>query len=120
MVIKMKVAIIGSREFNDYELLKKKCDVLLKNIQRPTIITGGARGTDTMAERYAREKNLPLIIHKADWDGYGKSAGMRRNYLMLKECTHVIAFWNGSSPGTKHMIHYAKLYKREIRIVLII
>ena len=120
MVMNMKVAIIGSREFTDYELLKGKCDCILKNIQCPTIISGGARGTDKLAERYAREKNLPLIIHKPNWDKDGKSAGMKRNISILKDCTHVIAFWNGISSGTEHMIRYSKIYKRELRIVIII
>lgn len=120
MVLIMKVAIIGSREFTDYELLKKKCDCILKNIQCPTIISGGARGTDNLAERYARERKFPVIIHKPNWDLDGKSAGMKRNIAILKDCTHVIAFWNGISPGTEHMIRYSKIYRRVLRIVIII
>ena len=120
MVVIMKVAIIGSREFTDYELLKRKCDGILKNIQCPTIISGGAKGTDQLAERYARENNFPIIIHKPNWYTDGKRAGMKRNISILKECTHVIAFWNGISPGTEHMIRYSKIYKRELRIVVII
>ena len=118
MVLNMNVAIIGSREFDDYELLKKKCDYMLQNIQCPTIISGGAKGCDRLAERYANENNFPLIIHKPNWDLDGRGAGMKRNIVMLKDCSHVIAFWNGISPGTKHMIRFAKIYKRVIRIVI--
>ena len=118
-VMNMKIAIIGSREFDDYELLKRKCNYLLQNIQCPTIISGGARGTDQLAERYARENNFPLIIHKPDWNLDGKSAGMKRNISILNDCTHVIAFWNGISPGTEHMIRYSKIYRRLLRIVVI-
>ena len=113
----MFVAIIGSRDFTNYEYLKYKCDQILNQSKGITIISGGARGTDRMAERYATEKNLPIVIMKADWIQNGKSAGMIRNRLMLKVATHVIAFWDYQSPGTKHMIESAKRLKKQTRII---
>ena len=113
----MYVAIIGSRDFYDYEYLKYKCDILLSQSKSVTIISGGARGTDRLAERYAAEKNLPIVVMKADWASNGKAAGMIRNKLMLKVATHVIAFWDYQSPGTKHMIESAKRLKKQTRII---
>ena len=102
----MKLAIIGSRNFQDYKLLKSKCDFFLGRSfdNEIVIISGGAKGADQLAERYARENNMELQVFKADWDAHGRSAGMKRNLVVQRECTHVIAFWDGKSPGTNHMI----------------
>jgi len=117
----MKIAIIGSRDFNDYTLFKLKCLKLLSqsDISKITIISGGARGTDRMAERYAREMGIPLKVINAEWDILGKKAGMIRNEEVLLLCTHVIAFWDGSSPGTRHVIIKAKILNKKLRVVRI-
>jgi hypothetical protein len=113
----MKVAIIGSRDFSDYRLLRQKCNLILSSLESFTILSGGARGADRLAERYAREKGLPILIYKADWIEFGKQAGMIRNNQILLFCTHVIAFWDGKSPGTWHMIIQAKILGKKLRIV---
>jgi hypothetical protein len=104
----MKVCIIGSRSLKNYELLKERCDYFLSNSYGYTIISGGAAGTDKLAERYAAERKLPMDIYRADWQTHGRKAGMMRNIEMLNACTHVIAFWDGKSPGTANMIEVAK------------
>ena len=113
----MKIAIIGSRTFTNYELFKLKCDNILSNSKSITIISGGAKGTDRLAEKYAAEKSIPILIYRANWDLHGKSAGMKRNMLMLNDCTHVIAFWDGNSPGTLHMINQTRINGKKIRII---
>ena len=115
----MKVAIIGSRDFSDYRLLKQKCNLILSGSESFTILSGGARGTDRLAERYAREKDIPILIYKPDWIEHGRKAGMIRNNQILLFCTHVIAFWDGKSPGTKHMIIQSKILGKKLRIVII-
>jgi len=117
VVENMKIAIIGSRSFTDYELFKVKCDTILSNSKSITIISGGAKGTDRLAEKYAAEQNIPILIYKANWDLHGKSAGMKRNVLMLNDCTHVIAFWDGNSPGTLHMISQARINGKGLRVI---
>ena len=76
-----KVIIAGGRDFSDYELLKSKCDYYLSNLDNPKviIISGAARGADSLGEQYARERGYDIDSHPADWDKYGKSAGYRRN-----------------------------------------
>ena len=76
--------VAGSRSFNNYSLLKEKLDYLLKNqiSKEIHIVSGGAKGTDTLAERYAREKGYQLHIFPADWNSFGKSAGYLRNKQM--------------------------------------
>jgi hypothetical protein len=103
----MIVAIIGSRNFSDYELLKERCDYFLSSSYGYKIISGGAPGADKLAERYAFEKKLPITVLRADWQTHGRKAGMLRNKEILEICTHVIAFWDGKSRGTANMIQCA-------------
>lgn len=99
----MKVIIAGGREFNNYELLKKKCDKILINQNEIEIVSGTARGADKLGERYATEKNYSLKKFPANWDLYKKSAGYKRNEEMAQYADALIAFWNQKSKGTKHM-----------------
>lgn len=106
----MKVIIAGGREFADYELLKKVCNHMLSKTDQSsiTVVSGGARGVDKMGESYAKEHGIECIVMNAEWDKYGKSAGYLRNQAMANISTHLIAFWDGKSRGTKHMIDIAK------------
>ena len=100
----MIVAVVGSRTFSDWELLNRYLtDFHLKNtITR--IISGGARGADTLAEKWAKANNIATTIYRAEWDKYGKRAGMIRNRLIISNSEHCIAFWDGASHGTKNDI----------------
>jgi len=117
----MIVAIVGSRTFLDFGLLTERCDRYLSQTspEEVTVISGGANGTDSLAEKYAKMKKLAFKVYPADWETHGKSAGMIRNLIMLTECTHVIAFWNGASPGTKNMIIKARIARKVVRVVKI-
>lgn len=86
----MYVAIIGSRTFTNYQLLKDKCLRVLSKSKNVTIISGGAKGANSLAERFATEFKLPIIVVKADWQTHGRSAGMIRNNQVLSFATHVI------------------------------
>lgn len=114
-----RVIIAGGREFTDYDFLKSKVLYLLqnKNLTEVTIISGHARGTDQLGERFAREFNLHLKIFPANWEEYGKSAGYRRNAEMLKEADAVICFWDGKSSGTKNMIDISQKANIPVKIV---
>lgn len=116
-----KVIIAGGRDFNDYELLKEKCDWFLSNkiqLDEPVvIISGGATGADSLGEKYAKENNLILERKPADWDKYGKSAGYRRNKEMVNIADAAIFFWDGQSKGTKHTIDLCKEKGIPCRIV---
>ena len=106
-----KVIIAGGRDFNDYALLKTKADELLSfkcRTHKIVIVSGKARGADSLGERYAAEKGYEVSAHPADWDTYGKAAGYRRNAEMAQEADALIAFWDGKSRGTKHMIDLAE------------
>jgi hypothetical protein len=72
------------------------------------VVNGNAAGVDTIARKWAAAKGLTVKLFKPDWTRHGKAAGMIRNREMLKEATHVITLWDGSSPGTKAVIDGAK------------
>lgn len=99
-----KVAIIGSRTFKNYEFMKES----LKAFAIGEIISGGAKGADSLARRYAEEKNITITEFIPEWDKYGKSAGFKRNKLIIEQSDAIIAFWDGQSAGTAHSIRLAK------------
>jgi hypothetical protein len=115
-----KVIIAGGREFSDYELLKKKCNYFLqkkKDTHRVIIVSGTASGADSLGERYAQEEGLSIERYPANWNKYGKSAGYKRNVQMANASDTLIAFWDGKSRGTEHMINIAKERNLNVRIV---
>ena len=81
-----------------------------------TIVEGGAKGADKLAERYARERGYGLVVKPADWSKGGtlkypqsdKSAGPRRNREMAKMGDVGIAF-----PGGKGTSNFVKTMARE-------
>ncbi len=113
----MKVIIAGSRNFNNYDLLHKKCTELLKNQTDIEIVSGTANGADKLGERFAKEQNYKLTQFPADWDSFGKSAGYIRNEEMAKYADALIVFWDGKSKGTKHMIDLAYKCSLKVRII---
>lgn len=112
-----KVIIAGSRNFDDYELLKTKMDYLLSQKQDIEIVSGAARGADQLGERYAAERGYALKQFPADWNTYGKSAGYRRNTEMAEYADAAVVFWDGKSRGSKHMINLAKAKELAVRVV---
>lgn len=112
-----KVIVAGGRDFNDYHLLKRKLSILLNNRLDVEIVSGAARGADSLGERYAEENGLYIHRKPADWEKYGKSAGYRRNAEMAEYADALVAFWDGKSRGTKHMIDLAEKHELAIRIV---
>jgi hypothetical protein len=98
----MKLIIAGSRTFSDYQRL---CQVLAPDRQHLTqVITGGARGADQLGYRWAWKHAIRHQLFRADWERFGRSAGIRRNHQMAQAGDVLIAFWDGRSPGTRHMI----------------
>ena len=112
-----KVIIAGSREFQDYQLMKSKLDFYLSQKSDIEIVSGTAYGADALGEYYANVHKLPIKRFPADWNKYGKSAGYKRNKQMAEYADACIVFWNGKSKGTKLMIELAKQYNLALRIV---
>ena len=112
-----KVIVAGGREFNDYQLLKNKLDQFLQNKTEIEIVCGKARGADTLGETYAKEMGYYVKEFPAQWSKFGKRAGYIRNEEMAKYADACVAFWDGQSTGTKHMIDLANKHKLEIKII---
>jgi len=114
----IKLVVFGSRTFNDYNLLKERLDHYLQKVDNMVVIVSGkAKGADTLGEKYATEKGFKIKEYPADWDRDGKSAGYIRNEQMAKFATHAVGFWDGKSAGTKHMIDLCEKYGIITRIV---
>ena len=112
----MNIIVAGSRSFKDYTLLRQRLDYYFKNIT-PTIVCGEARGADELGRRYAETHGLEIISMPADWNKYGRSAGYRRNEEMAKIADGLVAFWDGQSQGTRHMINTMAKLGKEVKIV---
>jgi hypothetical protein len=123
----MKIIIAGSRSITDFNIVKKVTECCPFFISE--IVSGGAKGIDKLGEKYATEKNLPLTIFKSLWNNleapnaiikenrYGKynaRAGIDRNEKMGNYADGLIAIWDGSSKGTRHMIEYMKKIGKEV------
>ena len=77
------------------------------NIEYSEIVSGCARGADTLGKKYANDHNIPVKKFPAEWNKYGRSAGYIRNTEMADYADILVAFWDGKSLGTKHMIDTA-------------
>lgn len=103
----MNLGIVGYRNYNNYEEFESKLLSKYNPQNISKIISGGCKGTDKLAELFAKKYNIPLIIHHANWSKYGKSAGPIRNKLIVDDSTELVAFLSLDSVGTKITIKYA-------------
>lgn len=109
----MKVAVIGSRGYTDYEKVKKT----LSSLHITLLISGGADGADSLGEQYAKEKGIETLIFIPDWKKHGKVAGFLRNTDIVENADLIVAFWDQTSKGTKDSIDKANKANKEILII---
>ena len=103
----MKLAIIGSRTFDDFD---KGLEVFSTNFATrgvTEIVSGGAIGADSIGKRLAWHLRLNYTPFYPEWEKYGRSAGFKRNITIITHCDEVLAFWDGISRGTKNSIDIA-------------
>lgn len=129
-----RIVIAGGRDFNDYDLLQEKCLKLLTNkMPNVIVVSGGAKGADSLGERFAREHNLEVERFLADWDNvegpacilkytsqgkpYNAIAGHLRNKKMGDATDAGIIFWDGKSSGSKDMVNVMKILEKPYRVV---
>jgi len=112
------ISIIGSRTFNNYSYAKTKIlDIIKTNkISVTRIISGGAQGSDKIAEKFAETFKIPIEVITPDWSK-GKSGGVIRNTDIINKSDCVIAFWDGKSKGTLDSINKAKRGNKKLFVV---
>ena len=109
----MKVAIIGSRG------LTVKCINKYLPENTSEIVSGGARGIDACARRFALSQNIKLTEFLPDYEKFGKYAPIERNKRIIEYCDCVLAFWDGKSKGTLFVINECKKKNVPIRIMVV-
>ena len=107
----MKVAVVGSRNL----------DVDMIHFYIPAaateIVSGGAKGVDAKAKKFAIENSLEYTEFLPEYKKYGKSAPLKRNDEIINYADIIVAIWDGKSKGTKSLIEYAQNDKKEIIII---
>jgi hypothetical protein len=115
--LNMRVAIVGSRDFTDFEKLEQE---ILKRISVEKIekvVSGGAKGADTLAKKFAEKHKIPLEEFKPDWAKYGKGAGLMRNTQIVENADLVFAFPTKDSKGTRDSICKAREKGKIVKVI---
>lgn len=108
------VAVVGSRTFDDYDLLCRTLDTIPDKTE---IISDGIIGADRLGERYAREYAMPVSIFLPNWNKHGRAARRIRDHLIVDVADHVVAFWDGESRDTLANIDLTKAVGKKLTIV---
>lgn len=112
----MRLAVVGSRSFRDYTDLEKTLSFIHKKVPITRIISGGAKGADSLAEQWARENSVDTQVFIPDWETYGKRAGFLRNKQIVDYSEAVVVFWDGKSKGSQHSMKLAKEQGKSVLI----
>lgn len=118
----MNLLVCGSRSFTDYNLLVQTLNgfVAREKPESILLLSGGARGADTLAECWLWEhyQNGKLERHPPDYEKYGKQAPLIRNTEMVSRADYVIALYNGFSRGTLDVINKAKRAGLSVKVIM--
>jgi len=109
----VSVLVAGSRSITAFDLspyIPPDCGL---------IISGGAKGIDAVAERYAAAHGIESKVFKPDYARFGKAAPLKRNDEMVELADMVLAIWDGKSRGTKHTIDYAEKIGKEVKVITV-
>lgn len=117
----LKLIIAGSRSFYNYALLDEALTNLLANYddlpKQIEIVSGHDLGTDRLGEIWAERHNVKITTFPANWQLHGKHAGYLRNIEMAEYADALVAFWDGMSKVTKHMIDIAKSKNLQVKVI---
>ncbi|OFC50253.1 hypothetical protein BAE47_02860 [Acidithiobacillus thiooxidans] len=114
-----RVIVAGSRNIRDGQMVFEKLDKLLVNLAGPglEIVSGLAAGPDSLGKEWADQHAVATALFPADWKRFGKKAGFIRNQDMSWYGTHLVAFWDGQSSGTRNMIETAERDGLTVKVV---
>lgn len=102
----MRVIVAGGRDYQDYNRVKNILDTSI--IEITEVVCGEAAGADGLGRKWAEENKIPVTSFPANWNKYKRKAGFLRNTEMAEYAESLIAFWDGFSKGTNHMIRIAR------------
>lgn len=113
----MKVIIAGSRTITDYQAVREAIESSGFRIRE--VVSGHAKGVDTLGEFWAYSQHIPLMQFPAEWEKYGNMAGPIRNREMAEYADALILVWDGKSHGSANMLktakeHGLKIYEKVI------
>jgi hypothetical protein len=100
----MKLIVAGSRSIDSYVVVERAIRRVSERHSLVEIVSGAARGVDTLGERWAKANGVLIKRFPAEWDKHGRKAGMLRNAEMAQYADGLLAVWDGVSLGTKNMI----------------
>ena len=115
-----KLIVAGSRGFTDYDHMLRVVIAMVDHEfadKKLSIVSGMAQGADQLGVRMAVQFGLPLYKFPANWNGLGKRAGFIRNTQMGNMADGLLAFWDGHSNGTKHMVDYMHQLKKPVHLI---
>lgn len=107
----MKLLIVGSRGIKDFDLNKYIPE------DTDLIISGGAKGVDSLAEKYADDRKISKLILRPNYKRYGRYAPLKRNEKMVELCDFALIIWDGVSSGTKYSLEYAQKLEKQIILI---
>jgi predicted NAD-dependent protein-ADP-ribosyltransferase YbiA (DUF1768 family) len=111
----MKLAIVGSRSISDIKTIE---DNISEFGEIEMIISGGAKGVDSLAQDYAKKSGTPIKIIYPSWDKNGKGAGFKRDVLIVEECDKALIIYDGDSLGAMHDINLCVQKRKPCKIVV--
>lgn len=118
MSITYNIGIVGSRNFNKWDLLVSEMNKIIDTYGHPdSIISGGAKGADSMAEKWANNNGCKMVIHRALWEIYGKRAAYLRNKDIVRDSDILLAFPSKNGRGTQMTINLSQ--KKEMQIIIV-
>ena len=109
----MKLLIAGSRGITSFDLSE--------HVPKDTemIISGGAKGIDTVANEYATNHNIPITFVLPRYELYGIAAPIKRNEQMVEMADEVLVVWDGVSRGAKSTIEYARRMNKKVTVIIV-
>ncbi|ALX27502.1 hypothetical protein GMAR_ORF128 [Golden Marseillevirus] len=102
----MSLGIVGGRDFSDESLFQLEVEELWNRKNFVRIVSGGAKGADSFAEKWAKERNIEFVVHLPK-DKTKRYEYIVRNKKIVDDSDFILAFWDGESKGTKSTIEFA-------------
>jgi len=113
--------VVGSRTITDASLVESCIYEAMERYstidEYVTIVSGGAKGVDTLAQKWAKDHKADFILfkpyHMIDPSvEYSPKFFFARNKQIADNADVVVILWDGQSNGTKHMVDYCKKRKK--------